>query len=866
MTSSKKTHDISHTENTFGKRYIQFIQQYRWAVFIVSLVLFGFSLWYTATNIRLNNDLSSLLPQNTPSVLALEESTERFGSSDKFILAIQSDDPVLIARLQDSLKQKVELEWKDIAISVQVQRDNQFFLDHALLYLPVPHLERVVDNLYTIKGRISQEANPLLVQLSEAEDEDEDEELVWFESDISQELGLPDEAASAFQKFFDENKEDGATAQEIEAEWDPKAILPDSLKDRLIGQKESDRTVNGVVLIKLVESSTNLNFTQEVLARAEKLLAPFRSGEYSSPVRFSVEGSYEGLKDVKGMRSDGIISTIVSVILVVLLVVYLFRSFWGAVLLMGQVFFATSLMLLFTTVFYKQLNPYTLFVAAIIIGMGIDFSIHLMGTAQRLRSHYNSLEDSLAATIQHLLKPMALAAFTTIAGLLTLLVADFRGFYEFGVIASVGIFFSFGSALFGLPVLILLVGGLPEKRNQSMFPSHWQDKDVARLLKRAAVTLAVVLCGAVLCIPQAEFEYNFRNLRPDKKAVESNEPKMHYGVAMKSKRKSSQPAVVLGNSQEELNQLYDTLMVRLHEEKDPYLKSFLTLKTFVPPEEDQEERMEYIGEIQELIGNKAFDYVEGDNATKVAQLRELSEVEPFTPEDIPEWALDVLKEKDGSYGNIGFIYGKYKSWDMRDVKEFQDRYGQWAFGENKLRVYSTAFITSDIVQAVKTDSYKMGGLISLILVTVLGISLRNFRLLAVSVLSIGGSIILTIGFLGAGSSLFQTFDISYFNGKINIFNVIVIPMVLGVGIDATIHLLIAFVRDREKGLRYIFDTTGQMVTAASVTTVCGFVGLLFVNHRGMRSIGELAIVAIFAAYVTAMIVTPYLCSKFLKKE
>jgi predicted RND superfamily exporter protein len=52
--------------------------------------------------LKLNADLSNLLPKDTPSVIALKESFTRFGSTDRFMLAIQSEDPELVAALQDS--------------------------------------------------------------------------------------------------------------------------------------------------------------------------------------------------------------------------------------------------------------------------------------------------------------------------------------------------------------------------------------------------------------------------------------------------------------------------------------------------------------------------------------------------------------------------------------------------------------------------------------------------------------------------------------------------------------------------------------------------------------------------------------------
>ncbi len=845
--------------DSFSKRYIEFAQTFKFPILIIAIILFCLTSYYTFNNLKINNDLSVLLPQDTPSVIALNESNERFGSSDKFILVIQHKDPAYVAQMQHEVKAAIDTLWKDIAISSQYKRDNQFFIDNALLYLPVPHLERIRDNLETIQGRMGRKAGPLVVSL--IDEEDDEEELVWFDSSIPDELGLPDEAASAFEGYYktDEDKRKQDKGEAIEKEYDPKGELPDSLKTHLLAKSKSQSVYNGLVLVKLTQPPTNINFTTEVLAKSNDLIDAIVANH--PEIRISVEGSYEGLKQVKDMKDDGLTSFYISILLVFGIVILFFRSFIAAILLVAQVVFSSGIMLFFTTLVYGELNNYTLFVAAIILGMGIDFSIHVMGNAQRFQNDYPTLKEALSSTISHLMYPMFLAALTTVAGMLTLLIAEFSGFYEFGVITATGIALSFATAIFGLPVLILIFGGLKKKKSTSMFPKHWDDKKVYAFVRKAAFTAIILTIIFAFFAPYAQFENDFRNLRPKKKKVTENtgKPKFKYGDAMSSKRKSSQPAAVLGDSREDLDRLYDSLMVRKNIEKDPYLKSFLTLKTFVPEESEQEDRMELIEEIDELIGARAFSKVKGDDSSMVEKLRGMVDVEPFTEREIPNWAIDALKEKDGSVGAIGFIYGKYNSWDANDMQVFQEKYAHWNFGKKDLRVFSSAFITADVISAVKSDSFKMAIFISIVIVLTLSLSLRNVTMVFISITSLGLGALWTMGLMGLTT---LTIDL----GKVCIFNVIVIPTALGVGIDSTIHLLISFAKHSKDGIKHIMDTTGKMVIASSLTTVGGFAGVLFINHRGMRTIGELAVIGIAATLLTAITVTPYLSMKLLNKK
>ena len=913
---NQKTHALA-------KAYVNFATRNKYKLFFLILVSFISSAVYIANNLGLDNNLSALLPSNTPSVLALNESNERFGSTDKFMVAIQSDDVELVAELQDSVKAKIERGWQDEIINIQIERDNTFFKENALLYLPIEHLERIRDNLEILQSRMGSAFNPLVTDFGDSEEEEEEEELVWFDADIPQELGLPDEAAEAFTSFLEKKDKTKGLASE-ENGFDPKAVVPEHLKTRLIGQHKEDQTINGVAFVKLVEPSTNLNFTNVILKKSEELIAEINDDfkdKTSREFRLEIVGSYEGLKDIDDMKWDGIISGVVSFSLILVLVIGFFRSFLTACILLGQVIVACTFMLLFTTVFYGNLNPFTLFVAAIILGMGIDFSIHFLGSAQRYKRDKGNISDGLVSTIEHLTFPMSLAAITTIAGLMTLLLADFSGFYEFGVIASIGILFSLLTSILGIPVLLLIVEelqpkfvkqagllkvlflisllaligcltwfavsgfstailtylagtagcfgvcwflrsmvfGFPEKKEKSVFPVHWSENQILSLYKKAFVAFIVASVGLVFFIPNAEFEHNFRKLRADRKQVESEQPKMHVSTAMVSKRRSSQPAAVLGDTKEELEMLHDSLMARKHVAKDPYLKSFLTLSTFVPPEGKQEERMEMIEEISDLINSRAFDKVKDENKENVDKLRELVKVEPFTPEDIPEWALNLLKEKNGNFGTIGFIYGKYQSWNAKDVAIFQDKYDSWNFGGNDLRVFSSSFIFSDVVRVVKADSMKMALFITIVLALTIALTLRKPGLIIISLISLAGGVLWTTGWMGFITS---EFDLA----KVGIYNVIVIPTVLGVGIDSTIHLLISFYQDKKKSIRHLVDTTGKMVVASSLTTAAGFIGVLFISHKGMRTIGELAVVGIFSILIVAMIVVPLLSKLMLKEE
>ena len=864
----------------FSNWYIPLICKHQYkalAFYLVLAVLFAIPILFKP-GLKLDADLSHLLPEGTPSVKALEESYQRFGSTDKFMIAIQSEDMDLVVALQDSVTEYIHKNWQGDFVSTQVDNENQFFKDNALLYLPVKHLENIRDNLEDLQLEIGRKNGPLVVDLLGESSTDSasattpKKERVWFDENLPQELGLPDEAVSAFDAFFKKGNSDSSLMTQDEAknlsdddEWNPKSTIPSALKNRLIGSPRPDSTgkilFNGVVNAKLIKPSTDYEFVTHILARTDSLLAYFSSKKYPVPTRFTVEGTYEGLKEVDEVANDSVFSFAISLVLIIFLTIFFFRSVKGPILVVSSVLYACLPTLAFTALFYGKLNPFTVFVASIILGIGIDYSIHILGTSQKLMHKYATLEEVLEAAQRKMLKPFILASFTTIAAFLTLLAAHFRGFYEFGVVASMGVLFSMLTSVLFLPVLVKCMGGIPKAPDNTLLPKSWDEAKILRFFKYVAFAGFALGAVSLWFAQDVDFEHNLRNLRRVSTNTKVASNKISTKVTRATgKAVTSTPAAVMGSKPEQLDKLYDTLMVRLHVEHDSTLGSFLTLKSFVPPQDSQKQRLEVIEEIRDLAEARVFDRAEGDDSVNVANLRKLSAVEnTFTAEDVPSWTLDLLREKDGSYGKIGFIYGDFPSWDAHALHRFQERYGHWNFDGEELRTFSSQFILSDVIDSVKKDSFRLALVIILVIFGTLVISFRKPKLFLAGCISFGMGTLLTLGLLGFLTDMFEF-------GKISIYNVIVIPMALGIGIDATIHMITSWMSDKNLTLRQLMDTTGRNVMASSTTTIAGFVGFLFTTHRGLKGIGDLACISIAMFLITSVVFTMYLCGTWLKKK
>jgi uncharacterized protein len=98
-----------------------------------------------------------------------------------------------------------------------------------------------------------------------------------------------------------------------------------------------------------------------------------------------------------------------------------------------------------------------------------------------------------------------------------------------------------------------------------------------------------------------------------------------------------------------------------------------------------------------------------------------------------------------------------------------------------------------------------------------------------------------------------TFDL-----KLTLFNVPILPAILGIGVDNGVYLAAAIAREDNTthGLLRSVDETGRAILAATMTTVVGFGAFLVADSGGLRTIGQLAVIGISATAVAALLAVP----------
>ena len=155
------------------------------------------------------------------------------------------------------------------------------------------------------------------------------------------------------------------------------------------------------------------------------------------------------------MISDFAFETPLAFVFIGIVVFIVFRSllkgFIPMIVVMISMLWTTGMIGYFGIV----LSSTNIVAAAMIMGLGIDFGIHILYRFYELKAK-NSRENALVYTLRESIRALLAAALTTIAAFLSLLSTPLPAIKNFGIILSIGIASTLVAAVVALPAVILL--------------------------------------------------------------------------------------------------------------------------------------------------------------------------------------------------------------------------------------------------------------------------------------------------------------------------------------------------------------------------------------------------------------------------
>jgi len=780
------------------ERIVHYVFHHHVGIVLAALALSVFS-GYFASQLKIKADSADLLPDDYISVRELSRIKKRVGGIGPLMVIVTGDE--LTASIQFLNALADSLEGNHLLSSVIRGRTEEieFLSRNRLLYMDLVDLQDVQQRVHDKVELEKLKRSPLY-------------------------LG------------FDDDEEDPLDVSDLEAKYSH-AELTGFERDYYL-TKEG----NGVILrVYPTGVITDVKFTQKLLSGIRQTIDDIGPARFHPSIEVTFSGSFKNASNQYDVVVRDLQSTALYAFLgVIVLISLYFRQLLSPLFIVLPLLMSLSWTFGLTWAVIGNLNQITVCLFAILFGLGIDFGIHIFARYREARRRGLSTEPALIETVCQTGSALTTTALTTAVAFFSLLFSDFKGFSEFGFIVGAGIMFSLVAMLVICPAIIVLVERLRLIRlKQKSVPQH--------LLRRGrypvphlTLLLGLLVTGYSLYhLDELGFEYDFKQLRPD---TQEETPRGSLPDELKETRS---PAIVLTeNRQQAMEVVAEVERVRASRGDSSTIRSVKSVYSFLPT--SQQEKLTIIADLRQVLDeNEAL--LEGDDRDRADSLRRFLDVQELALEDLPTDMTKSFSSKEGKILSFVQINAAVPLRDGRNAIAFADEIKVIHAADGNIYYASSAHIIfAEMLQLMLDDAVKAVILTLLVVTIVLLIDLRDM----ISVILVLTPLLTALAWV---TGFMYVFDY-----KVNIYNMVAFPTIIGMGIDNAVHV---FHRYRESGpgsLRLVMRTTGMALLATTLTTMVGFAGLVPAHHPALYWIGIVSLLGLGSCFVSAVTLLPAL--------
>ena len=835
-------------------------------------------LYYVVGNLGIHGDTESLFSQDLPFKRIERRYHEAFPMLyENMFVVVDAPTPERAGEAATALAARLEAEPRRFH-RAYLPGGGEFFENHAFLYLETQELEDLADKLAI--------AQPYLAELSR---DGTLRGLVSMMARGGRAVREGDVSGDQLHALFDRFLE--ALSARIEARpyhfsW--AEVLAE-------GDFDLDSRRRFLLVQPVLEFDELQPAKRSILAvrRIANELGFTPESGVSVRITGDVALSFE---EMEGLRTQAAAAGIASLVLVAIILLLGLRSIRMvastlATLIVGLVWTAG-----FTAAAIGHLNLISVCFAVLFIGLGVDFGIHVCIRYRELLA--SGLEHSVALqeTASDVGSSIFLCAMTTAIGFFAFVPTDFVGVAELGLISGTGMFISLFCTLTLLPALLSLrpisVGDVTPAG------VSWSNSSLANLPLRhpRAIrgTALVMGIGAVMLLPQARFDNNPLNVRdPSSESVRTFNELLEKGASSPWSLNAIAPSL------ESARLLADRLAAL------DVVERVVTVSDYVPV--DQENKLgiiedvamfvaplpgpdgvvplpslaEQVGALVDLSRELGRLQDSGEQSEFVASasrlrpvldryLRRLEDSSDPTREieALQVSMLGTLTEQlrilDAALSAGHVTLEKLPDTILERMITADGRVRIQIFPRDDLNDHAAL---AAFVDGVKTIAPEVAGSASEILESGRSVvrALTQAMLSAFIVITlfllilwrrIDDTALVLIPLLLASALTVATavlVDIPF-----NFADVIVLPLLLGIGVDSGIHLVHRVRVAAEGEANLLATSTARAVTYSALTTIASFGSLGFATHLGLATLGRLLTIGVFFTLVCNLIVLPTL--------
>jgi hopanoid biosynthesis associated RND transporter like protein HpnN len=580
-------------------------------------------------------------------------------------------------------------------------------------------------------------------------------------------------------------------------------------------------------------------------------------------------------------QRDTMVASVVSLVLCALIFIYGYQETGRPIKATLCLLIGLGYTLAFATLAVGHLNILTITFVPILIGLAIDYGVHLISRYEEELRKGKSEDAALTKAIVYTGQGIFTGAFTTAGAFLAMALTDFKGIQEMGIICGGGLLVCLVPMLTMLPVLLLkgrqnVIDHAPAAASErrARIENLW-------LQRPFFVTGAtIVLC--ILSFTQLRrvyFDYNLLNMQSaglpavitEKKLINSADKSVLFGAVIAAneqeaaefqKKIEALPSVSsvdsiarFGFTEDQTGKLQlvhqikqvvapivfappdtnnvdlDKLSVTLYS-----LYGFLG-QAYDAAKSEEPALAKQLDSLHEAIGELRVQLGQGEAPEQAEKSQKLAAFQQALFNDITE-TFQALKTQDDSgplraedlpeairdrfVGKTGkfllMVYPKHDIWQRENQKQFI---------EQLEKIYPA--VTGTPVQLYHyTDqlrrSYEDAARYALAAITLLVFfHFRSPLAVALALVPVG------IGFVWLGGLM------GWMNIPLNPANIMTLPLVIGIGVTNGIHILNRFAEEQNPGI--LARSTGKAVLVSGLTAIAGFGSLILAKHQGIQSLG-----------------------------
>jgi hopanoid biosynthesis associated RND transporter like protein HpnN len=609
-------------------------------------------------------------------------------------------------------------------------------------------------------------------------------------------------------------------------------------------------------------------------------------------------------------QKDMTVASIVSLILCALIFIYGYNETGRPLKATICLVIGLAYTLAFATLTVGHLNILTITFVPILIGLAIDFGVHLVTRYEEELRHGQKKEAALTKAMVYTGQGIFTGALTTAGAFLAMAFTNFKGIQEMGIICGGGLLVCFVPMMTLLPVLLLrgrqnvIDRRIREDEARARIENLWLQRPVF------VTVLVVTLCAlAAMQLRKIHFDYNLLNMQSaglpavvfEQKLIDSADKSVLYGAVVAD---SLEQAVSLEKRLQKLPTVasngVESIAGFLNEDQTGKLRLVGQIKQEVAPlqfsapdaqpvdvyalsrtlyglygysgpavadiGDSNPELVRQFNSLRQAIEDLRKTMLQGDPATLTEHAGKLAEFQQALFADVRETFQTLQNQDDraplrvqdlpqalrdrfvGVTGKFLLqVYPKDNVW-QRDNQE--------KFIADLRTVDPNATGTPVQLYEYTTllkNSYERAAWYSLVAIALLVfLHFRTVGAVILSLLPVGIGTLWLVGLMG------------WCNIPFNPANIMTLPLVIGIGVTNGIHILNRFAEEHTPNI--LSRSTGKAVLVSGLTAIAGFGSLILAKHRGIHSLGNVMSVGIATCMIAGLTFLPALLNLLGRRQ